>query len=248
MRNVRKTGWLALCAAPLLMAATLSGDTDDNGDGTSLSVSGQGFSSQSAEILTISAGASSFSKHPSRAVRDNAAKLNRLRKELSDANIAPRDITTGRYNFARGRDPDDDDGRSDKGYIAEQQLVVFVRDSDQAGAVLDALVEVGADDLSINNRFGVYGTELSEDVRADARKAAVADARSKGEDYAAALGMRIKRVISVQDRGVHMSGAPAPAVRTVTADMGTQIDNGERAVVASVAINFELEPLRRTVR
>lgn len=244
MRNLRKTGWLALFAAPLLIAATLSGDSVERSDGTILSVSGQGFASDSAETLTISAGASTFSKYPSRAVRDNAAILNKLRSSLASAGVAKRDISTSNYRFSKGRDPDDNDGDRDQGYIAQQQLVVFVRDPDQAGAVLDALVDIGATELSVNNGYRGYGEALDPAAQKQARKAAITDARSKATDYAAALGMRIKRVVSVRDGGVHMSGGPAPAAR-IAAEVGTQIDNGERAVVASVGMEVELEPLPR---
>lgn len=239
MQRIIKYGWLALFAAPILISAT---PPDDGAKDTILSVSGVGYSaSQGTEIFTIQAGSRSFSPYPARAMRDNANVLERLRRELADKGIDKRDISTANFQFARGRDPDDDDRDREEGYLASQQLVVFVRDTDQAGAVIEALVEAGATDVSVRNVRGWWGGDRPPPaVESAARKQAVADARKKADDYAAALGMRISRVVSVSDGGVRITGEPAPAARVAAMDSPVTIDNGESAVVATVNMQFEL--------
>ncbi len=238
MDRIVKCGWLALFAAPMLVSATDVGGTAKD---TVLSVSGVGYStSDGAEVFTIRAGSQTFSSYPARAMRDNASVLEKLREQLADKGIDKRDISTSNFQFSEGNDPDDND---DRGYIASQQLVVFVRNTDQAGAVIEALVEAGATDVSVFNSRGWWGGDRPPPaIEAAARKQAVADARKKADDYAAALGMRISRVVSVNDGGVRITGEPAPMARAVTADVATKVDNGESAVIATVSMQFELAP------
>ena len=233
---------LALIAAPLLISA--SGDSSANSRDTILSVSGVGYStSEGVEVFTVQAGSSTFSFDPGRSIRDNARVLQRLRDELTRKGIDRRDISTANFQFARRPDPDDDDGDRDMGYLASQQLTVFVRNVEQAGAVIEALVEAGATDVAVRNRRSWWGGDRPPPaIEAAARKQAVADARKKAGDYASALGMRISRIVSVDDGGVRITGEPAPMARAVTADVGTQIDNGASAVMASVNMKFELAP------
>lgn len=241
MDRVLKYGWLALFAAPILISATSDSDASK---GTVLSVSGVGYgTAQGTETFTVRAGSRTFSSYPARAMRDNAEVLAALREQLAGKGIDKRDISTSNFEFRPGRDPEDNDDPA-MGYIASQQLVVFVRNPDQAGAVIEALIEAGATDVSVQNYRGWWGGSERPPlaVEAAARKQAVADARKKADDYAAALGMRISRVVSVNDGGVRITGEPAPAARVTALDAPTQIDNGESAVVASVNMQFELAP------
>lgn len=239
MKKHLRIGWLLVFAVPILVSATASPNT---GDPTRLSVSGQGYSAQSSETLTISASSSTVSQQPALAMRANAAVLERLRETLAKEGVSARDVTTRTFRFNRSRDPDDPRSSVEWGYEVRQELIVFVRDIDNAGPAIDALVEAGADGISIDNRRTFYGERLDPEVQSEARKAAVRDAQAKAADYAEALGMRISRVVSVNDGGVRMTGGPAPAARAL-ADVETHIDNGERAVVASVNVQFELEPI-----
>jgi hypothetical protein len=241
MNRVLKYGWLVLFAAPVLISATSDSDASK---GTVLSVSGVGYgTAQGAETFTVQAGSRTFSTNPARAMRDNAGVLEDLREQLADKGIDKRDISTSNFQFRQGRDPEDDDDPA-QGYIASQQLVVFVRNPDQAGAVIEALVDAGASEVSVQNYRGWWGTNRPPlAVEAAARKQAVADARKKADEYAAVLGMRISRVVSVSDGGVRITGEPAPrAAVALDIEAATKIDNGESAVVASVNMNFELAP------
>jgi len=241
MDRVYKYGWLVLLAAPVLISATSDSDRPKD---TVLSVSGVGYgTAQGVETFTVQAGSRTFSTYPARAMRDNAGVLEDLREELADKGIDKRDISTSNFEFRPGRDPEDDDDPA-MGYIASQQLVVFVRNPDQAGAVIEALIEAGATDVSVQNYRGWWGGDRPPPaVEVAARKQAVADARKKADDYAAALGMRISRVVSVNDGGVRITGEPAPrATAAFAVDAPTKIDNGESAVVASVNMQFELAP------
>ena len=240
MDLVLKNGWLVLFAAPMLVSATGANEASKD---TVLSVSGVGYAtSEGVEVFTIRAGSRTFSNYPARAMRDNAAVLDRLREQLADKGIDKRDVSSSNFEFREGRDPDDTDDPA-RGYIASQQLVVFVRDTEQAGAVIEAVIEAGATDVSVRNSSGWWGSDRPPPaIEAAARKQAVADARKKADDYAAALGMRISRIVSVNDGGVRITGEPAPVTRTVAMESATQIDNGESAVVAAVNIQFELTP------
>ena len=247
---MQKLGWIALGAAPLLVAATVSGSNLPNGasDNTILTVAGEGYATSQSDYLTINAVAQNFSKYASRAVRDNAQTLDRFRKTLRAAGVADRDISTANFQFAAGHDPKDRDGERDQGYNVAHQLSVVVRNPDEAGKVLDALVEDGAENITIQNRRHYYGGQVDASSQKKARETAIKDGVAKARDYADALEMRIVRVVSVSDRGVRQTGEPAPMARVAVSAAETHIEQGESAVVASVGMEIELAPRRRKGR
>ena len=173
MDRVLKSGWLALFAAPVLISAT-SGDVESKD--TVLTVSRVGYgTAQGQDTFTVQAGSQIFATDPARAMRGNAEVLDSLRNELADTGIDKRDISTSNFQFGRGRDPEDDDDRA-MGYIASQQLVVYVRNPDQAGAVIEALIDAGATDVSVQSYRGWWGSDRpSPSVESAARKQAVAE-------------------------------------------------------------------------
>lgn len=247
MERTQKLGWIALGAAPMLIAATvaggsLSGTASDN---TILTVAGEGYVASQSDYLTINAAAQNFSKDASRAVRDNAQTMERFRKTLRAAGVAERDITTANFQFAAGHDQKDRDGDRDQGYNVTHQLSVTVRNPDEAGKVLDALVDDGAENITIHNRGHYYGRQVDAASQKKARASAVKDGLAKARDYAEALDMRIVRVVSVFDRGVRQTGEPVPASRVAFSTPETQIAQGESAVVASVGMEIELAPRSR---
>lgn len=231
---------LALLAVfvPLALGAASIDDADERY--TRLTLNGTGYAEQATEYVTLTAGTDTFSTSASRAMSENARDMASLRSKLARLGVAEADFQTGNFRFQQGRDPDDEDG-SDRarGYIVEHQLNVTVRDVDNLGKAMDALVGAGAKNLSINRYWG-YREEPSPESLKRARADAIRDAQAKADDYARALGMRIRRVVSVSDGGGYTRDRPAPAM-IAARDVATQIDTRPATVLASVGMVFELE-------
>jgi uncharacterized protein len=125
------------------------------------------------------------------------------------------------------------DNGEPKGYAASN-IVSATIDVRQAGAVIDAAVAAGANQ--------VYGPSLSVDDQAtlyrQALKAAVDDARLRAQTLAAAAGRTLGKVTSISE-----AGAPTPVEsfqKAAVSDAPTPIEAGTQETSASVTITFEL--------
>lgn len=226
-----------LFAVPLLIGAAGS-EEQDNSRFTKLALSGTGFSNQIEESVTISAGTHTFSTIASRAMRDNAAIMDKLRSRLEGLGIAKQDIRTSGFRFQEESDPADRAGDRDRGYGVSHQLSVVVRNPDKSGAVLDALVAAGATNLGVDRGWS-YGADINPTNLKQARNDAILDAKAKAQDYADATGMRVRRIVSISDQQAYVRDEP---IRTAAIDSGkTQIDHRPSTVLASVGMVFELE-------
>ena len=94
-------------------------------------------------------------------------------------------------------------------------------DIDRTGAVLDALVEAGANQI-MGPSFSWDANDRAHQI---ARVAAIKDANQRAQFYAQSLGLRVKRVVSIRDGNGYASAQPAPMLRYESA--GTQVSPGE---------------------
>ena len=121
-----------------------------------------------------------------------------------------------------------DEGKID-GYSARNSVVVTIHDLSQAGAVLDAASNAGANE--------VYGPMLSrsdEDaLQAKALRKAVSNARKKAEALADAAGVPLGRVTRITEG---FAGGPQP-----------YYDGGFRAMAAEAPIEPGTQDTRATV-
>ncbi|MFM5924747.1 MAG: SIMPL domain-containing protein [Novosphingobium sp.] len=227
----------ALCALPLLIAASAS-DTQDDSRYTRVTVSGVGYSSQIEETTTITAGADSFATSASGAMRDNASSMDRLRSRLAGLGVSKDDFRTASFQFRQGRNPEPNS--DERGFVVSHQLTIVVRNPDKVGQVLDALAAAGATNLGVQRGWG-YGGDIDPKSLHEARGEAIRDAQVKAEDYARALNMKVRRVVSVNDQFSYVRDAPAPVARFGIADAETKIDKRPSTVLANVGMVFELE-------
>jgi len=224
-------GLLVLAAAPWIIASTTHSE-EAGRDSTIVSISGTGRSTQSAQTVTIQAGFSNFETKASRAMRRNSEAIAALRSELARFGIDPKDVRTADLQLSPHKEPESEGGR--KGFQVNQSLSIVFRDIAKSGNVVDALVDAGATQIQ-GPRFG---HEPSEQAMAHARIAAIRDADQRAKFYARALGLRIKRVVTMSDGGGYVSGPSAAAA--VRYDAGTVITQGEDAVRFSVSGTYEM--------
>ena len=116
-------------------------------------------------------------------------KMTKVQAKLKELGVAEADMTTN--NSSTYQDFDS------KKWRAELSLNVKVRNIDDAGKLLTAANEAGAD--------GVGGPSFSVDdsraAYATALRQAIEDARAKAEAAAAQMGVKVGGVVSVDDQG-----------------------------------------------
>jgi len=123
------------------------------------------------------------------------------------------------------------------GYRATQSFDITIRSATTAGAVVDAIVEAAGDNLQVN---GVSPFLLDSDKASEkARTAAVKEAKAKAASYAKLLGVKLGRVIYLDET----STPTAYPIYTATAKADsaeTVVDLGEQKVFVSVTVRWSI--------
>jgi uncharacterized protein YggE len=227
---------LALAAVVLLSQATdMPSAKADEHLFRQITVIGQGEVSALPDMATLSIGVEVQAKTPGRALADNAERMTAVMARLKDAGVAERDLRTSQLGvwpvFSERNQP-----QRIVGYRASNQLSIIVREINGLGKVLDQAVADGA------NR--VNGPSFSiadpEPLLAAARDAAVSDAIAKAERYAAAAGVALGDVLSINESA---GGTPIlpRQMRAEAMAASTPIATGESSVSASVTMTFAID-------
>lgn len=209
-------------------------------DGTILDVSATGKTTRTPDIATIRAGVVTQSATAAAALADNAKRMAGVLAALKAAGVQPRDIATAnvslqpQYRYAENQPP------AITGYQASNTVSVRFRDVAKSGAILDALVAQGANQID--------GPSLSLDqpdaALDEARTDAIKRARARAELYAKAAGLTVVRILSISEGG-EMSAPQPPVVYMARAKAqsvaDTTIAPGETDVTASVSVRFLLK-------
>jgi hypothetical protein len=207
--------------------------------GTRLDVSVTGEVTRVPDVATISAGVVTRLSSASRAIAENAARMDRVRAALKRAGIADRDIQTSNINLNPEYRYQDNQPPQLTGYTASNQVNIRFRDIRNSGRILDALVAEGANQIN--------GPSLSidepESALDEARTKALAAGRARADLYARSLGMRVVRLIAVSEGGANSPRpyADAIVVTGTRAASKTEIDPGEQQLQVALSMTFELQ-------
>ena len=209
--------------------------------GTRLDVSASGEVTRVPDLAIISAGVQTLQPTASGAIEQNAARMERVRAALRRAGIADKDIQTSsinlnpEYRYVENQPP------VLTGYRATNSVNVNFRDLKRTGAILDALVAEGANQIN--------GPSLTidkpEEAYDEARIKAIAAGQARAQLYARALGKRVVRILSVSESGGY-APPPMPYARDMAMAVGeqaakTEIDPGTQQLSVSVSMSFELQ-------
>ena len=189
-------------------------------------------------MAIISAGVQTLQPTATAAIEENAARMERVRAALKRAGIEDRDIQTSSINLNPEYQYDQNRPPRLTGYRATNTVNVKFRDLKRTGAILDALVAEGANQIN--------GPSLTIDKPESALDEArtIANGRARADLYARALGMRVVRLISVSEGGGHNVPPPMPMVAMMAERSGgadSKIDPGTQQLQVSVSMSFELQ-------
>ena len=223
----------AMTAAP----ATALAQAAPASDGTLLSVSSRAEARKAPDIATFSAGVVTQAADGNAALRQNAEQMNRVLAAIKAAGVADKDVQTSgislnpQYRYEENQPP------RITSYQASNTVNVKLREVAKMGKVLDALVASGANQVN-GPSFGIDDPEpLYDRARLDALKAA----RARAETYAGALGVRVRRIVSISEGGAAMpSPMPRMAMMKAEAYDSTPVAAGESSVSVNLDVVFEL--------
>jgi len=237
---------LAMLLATLLPLAA-SAPASAFGKPFRFTITGEGVVVAVPDMAHISISVHTREKSAAEALRANTQAMRRVFGTLKQRfAIAEKDMaTTGLEVRPIYFTPRDDNGRP-KGparlvaYEVNNRLSVRVRDLDKLGALIDAVVQDGANRLD-----GIaFGFSNRRKLLDEARRKAVADAMSRAKLYADAVGFSLGPVVEVRE-----SGGPRPVpVRRVLAAKAMAMEaapvpvaRGEQEVRVQVSITWEAQ-------
>lgn len=176
----------------------------------------------------------------SSAVSDAQAKLNTKSNNVINAlkklGIEEKDIKTTNYSISPNYDFSA--GQRITGYTASQNLEVKTQKTEVANSVVDTATATGAN--VVGGVTFTFDDETRAKLENQARKEAVGKAKEKAKSLADAAGIRLGRIIDVQET---TGGQIMPVVRNLkiggTSDASTNVTPGENSIEITVTLSYE---------
>lgn len=240
MRNALIPALLLAAAALPTAAAAQQSTISQTIAGTRLDINSTGEVTRVPDVAVISAGVVSRSSTASGALQDTANKMDKVLAALRRAGVEDRDIQTSSVSLNPEYRYPENQAPQLVGYTASNTVTIRFRDIRNSGKILDALVAQGSNQISGPN----LTIDKPEAALDEARARAVAIGRARADLYARALGMRVVRVVSVNESGGSYP-VPPPMPMYARAEMAQAADSkivpGEQKLQVNLTMTFELQ-------
>jgi uncharacterized protein YggE len=227
----------ALSVAIAMIGAVGQSAPANAADTRYITLSATGSTAVVPDAVRITATVSVIGKTSKEALATAATTATAVRKALTTNKIATKDVATQslsvfpEYTYPANTTP------VLSGYRASQGFDITVRAASTAGAVVDAIVSAGGDNLQVN---GASPFVLDNDKATEtARASAVKNAKAKAASYAKLLGVKLGKVIYLDETSTP-TPYPVFGVSAKADDAATQIDLGEQKVTVSVTVCWSI--------
>jgi len=202
-----------------------------------ITISATGTTSVVPDAVRISAMVSVLGTTSKGALSTASKTSSAVRSALTANKVATKDIATQsitvypEYSYPASGTP------ALSGYRATQSFDITIRSATTAGVVVEAIVDAGGDNLQVN---GVSPFVLDSDKATEtARTAAVKKAKAKAASYAKLLGVKLVRVISLDETSTPTT-YPIYSATTKADSAQTVVDLGEQKVSVSVTVRWAI--------
>jgi uncharacterized protein YggE len=209
---------------------------------SSIRVTGEAAVTSKPDQAQIDVGVVTEAKNAQAAATENAEKLDAVLAELRKLLGPGADIKSTSYSLTpMYHYPKEGGTPTITGYSATNVLQVKTNDLTQVGKIIDTAAQSSA------NRIQSLQFTLKDEqaVYIQALREAIAKARAKGEAIASALGLKIVRVLRVEEGGQ----LPRPVyategmqMRAAAAPVQTPVEPGTIEVRATVTLTVEIAP------
>ncbi len=215
--------------------------TGNGGSGISpvrtVTVAGEGIVTVKPDTARVDLGVSVTESTAKGALAEAADKANALIATLKATGIAEDDIrTSGLSLYPRY----DDSYQNITGYNVTNSVTVTIRKIDSAGSVIDAAAGFVGDAITISGISFFVDDDAA--ATADARDAAMADAKLRAEQFSAAAGASVGQVLTISE--VNTSTPQPLYYETAAADSAgessTPIQTGTQDLTVTVTVTYQL--------
>ncbi|HXK32979.1 MAG TPA: SIMPL domain-containing protein [Dehalococcoidia bacterium] len=236
---------LAAIAGLSLVAATCGTTTtvENNGEDPErgITVAGEGKVSAAPDIATIALGVSTLRPTVAEARDEAAAALDAMIASMKANGVEDRDIQTANLSIYPEYDYRNDQ-QILRGFRVTNTLTARVRDIDTTSTVVDDAITAGGDSTNIQSI--AFSIDDPSELRAEARRQAVEDARGRAQVLADAGGVGLGDPIAISETGFDAPVFYPEAGRADSASGAappTPIEPGELDVTISVTVRFAIE-------
>lgn len=208
-----------------------------------ISVTGEGEVSVAPDMAILTLSVLREAETAREAVAASSEAMKQLLSALKAAGIAERDLQTAGLSIQPRYTQPGPQAKPQapkiSGYTASNALTVRVRDLSAVGAILDKTISLGVNqggDISFVN------DDLKPSLT-EARKRAVADAMERARTLADAAGVKLGRILAIEEQSLRPGAMPmGKMMRAAAADSSVPVERGENSYSTSVTMVFEIAP------
>lgn len=205
---------IAALVASLCVASPLAAQTSvpPAADGPVVVTSGEAIVKRVPDRAWVQITAESRARSPREAQKLNVDAMSAVLQKLKGAGLAADALQTRgydlqpEYDYANGR-------QTLRGYLARNSVEVRVDDLPRVGEIVDLAVTAGATSVG-GVRFDLKDRDTAE---REALKLAVEDARRRAEAAAVGAGMKVERVLRIEESRVTINPPPRPMMMSMRA-------------------------------
>ena len=229
-----------LLVAPLALVASIAAPVSAQAatNPRYITISAEGSVKVVPDAVRFSATVTSVAATSKDALATTSTAANAVRKALTTAGVAIKDIATQNITVYPEYKYDSNGGSTQVGYRGSQSFSVVIRAAATAGTVVDAAVAAGGDLLQVNSTspFVLDSAKAAESARA----VAVKNARAKAASYAKLLGVKLGKVNYLVENGAPSVSVPMYAAAAKAEDSATTVDLGQQDVTVSITVQWAL--------
>ncbi len=245
-RPLKTTASLMLLALSLMTAAACAAAPAAAQVGTpegtprTITVTGSGIAYGTPDIASIQIGVTTRGTDPGQTVSDNTTRMQALIAALKGLGIDEKDLQTTNFsvNVQQDYNPQTGQALETIRYQVDNTLNVTVRDTNKLGEVLSGAVDAGA-----NSIYGVSFRVADQNaLEGQARDLAMADARHRAEQLAAAAGVTLDVPLTISEyAGQAQPLYYARDLAVAPASEAVPVQNGQIQVNLQVNVTYTIK-------
>ncbi len=178
------------------------------------------------------------------ALKANKEKMNDVIKQIKEKGVEEKDLKATTFNIQPRYEWHETEASKQgervlTGYEVTQELRTKLRDLGQIGKVIQEATGAGA------NRVGgiQFTIEDEEEVRKQARKEAIDQAKTKAQETASQLGVKLSKIVDFSENFYTPRTTSDMMLKSEQAEAGTtsQIEPGQNKVEVRVSITYKID-------
>lgn len=222
-----------------LLATTISNaQTQDQKQVPQVTVSGEGKIKVTPDQARITIAIETKGTKAADSKEDNDSAVEKVLQFAKKMKLPKEDVLTQRVSL----NPNYDYDKKKSNFVANQTIIIVLKDLSKYDELMDGLVESGAnriDDVE-------FQSSKLEQYQSDARKSAMKDAKKKAEDYVSVLGQKIGKALLINDNS--QTYYPQPMFKSGMMAMDEAVAAprqtlalGDIEITANVTVSFILD-------